>query len=153
MPDLLDTRLENRWLVYPNHANNLGTVHGGFVMKWMDQLDAMAAMRFAGRACVTVRFEQINFERPVDVGDITVIEAYVYAAGRTSVRVRLRAHRENPRTGERVATAESYAVYVAIDDNREPVAFDRELTTETEEAVRFQEDALAGDNDIDPEAV
>jgi len=153
MPDLLDTRLENRWLVYPNHANNLGTVHGGFVMKWMDQLGAMAAMRFAGRACVTARFDQINFERPVDVGDITVIEAYVYAAGRTSVRVRLRAHRENPRTGERVATAESYAVYVAIDDNREPVAFDRELTTETEEAVRLQEDALAGDNDIDPEAV
>jgi len=77
MPDLLDTRLENRWLVYPNHANNLGTVHDGFVMKWMDQLGAMAAMRFAGRACVTARFDQINFKRPVDVGDITVIEAYV----------------------------------------------------------------------------
>jgi acyl-CoA hydrolase len=36
MPDLLDTRLENRWLVYPNHANNLGTVHGGYVMMWVN---------------------------------------------------------------------------------------------------------------------
>jgi len=149
MPDLLDTRIENRWLVYPNHANNIGTVHGGYVMMWMDQLGAMAAMRFAGRACVTARFDQINFERAVDVGDITVIEAYVYACGRTSVRVRLRAAREDPLTGETTPTAESYAVYVAIDDDHEPVAIERELTTDSEEAARLQADAIAGDNDLE----
>lgn len=153
MPDLLDTRIENRWLVYPNHANNLGTVHGGFVMMWMDQLGAMSAMRFAGRACVTARFDQINFERPVEVGDITLIEAYVYASGRTSVRVRLRAARENPRTGETVATAESYAVYVAIDEGREPVEIGRELTAESEEAVELRRLAVAGDTDLDDETV
>lgn len=153
MPDLLDTRLENRWLVYPNQANTLGTVHGGYVMMWMDQLGAMSAMRFSGRTCVTARFDQINFDRPVDVGDITLIESYVYAAGRTSIRVRLRAVRENPRTGETVQTAESYAVYVAIDEDRKPVAFDRELTTESEEARELRRLAVEGDNDLDADAV
>jgi acyl-CoA hydrolase len=150
MPDLLDTRLENRWLVYPNHANNIGSVHGGYVMMWMDQLGAMSAMRFAGRACVTARFDQINFERPVDIGDITVIESYVYAAGRTSVRVRLRASREDPRTGETVSTAESYAVYVAIDQNRQPVEIGRELTADSEAAAELREAAIAGDNELGP---
>lgn len=153
MPDLLDTRLENRWLVYPNHANNIGSVHGGYVMMWMDQLGAMSAMRFAGRACVTARFDQINFERPVDIGDITVIEAYVYAGGRTSVRVRLRASREDPRTGETVSTAESYAVYVAIDEDRRPVEIGRELTTESGEAVELQRAAVEGDHELDADAV
>ena len=36
MPDLLDTRVTNRWLVQPNHANSLETAHGGNVLKWMD---------------------------------------------------------------------------------------------------------------------
>jgi acyl-CoA hydrolase len=153
MPDLLDTRLENRWLVYPNHANNLGTVHGGYVMMWLDQLGAMSAMRFAGRPCVTARFDQINFERPVAVGDISLIEAFVYAAGRTSVRVRLRASRENPRTSETVSTTESYAVYVAIDEDRQPVEIGRELTAESEAARELRRVAVEGDDELDADAV
>lgn len=121
MPDLLDTFLENRWLVQPNHANTLGTTHGGNVLKWMDELGAMAAMRFASENCVTASLDRVEFKRPIPLGDTALVEAYVYDAGRTSVRVRIRAFRENPRTGERELTTESDAVYVAIDENREPV--------------------------------
>ena len=152
MVDLLETRIENRQLVYPNHANNLGTVHGGYVMMWMDQLGAMSAMRFAGRTCVTARMDQVNFERPVDVGDITLIEAYVYACGESSVRVRLRAAGEAPRTGDSVATAESYAVFVAIDEDGRPVEVGRELTADSEEARELRRQAIEGDNDLDAAA-
>ncbi len=148
MPDLLATRLENRWLVQPNHANSLGTAHGGNVMKWMDELGAMAAMRFAGETCVTARMDQVNFRRPIQVGDAALVEAYVYAAGRTSVRVRLRAARENPRTGETEPTTESYAVYVAIDGDREPVPVPA-LTVDSEEGAALRDDALAGDPEVD----
>lgn len=144
MPDLLDTYLENRWIVHPNHANSLETAHGGSVMKWMDEAGAMAAMRFAGSTCVTVRMDQISFDRPIQVGEVALVEAYVYAAGRTSVRVHLRAARENPRTGETEQTTESYAVYVAIDDDRTPVAVP-DLTVASEAGERLRDRALEGE--------
>jgi acyl-CoA hydrolase len=141
MPDLVDTYIENRWLVQPNHANSLGSTHGGNVLKWMDELGAMSAMRFAGENCATVSIDGVEFKRPIPVGETAVIEAYVYAAGRTSVRVRLRAARENPRTGEQKPTTESYAVYVAIDEDREPTPVP-DLTVDSERGERLRDEAL-----------
>ncbi|WP_458189294.1 acyl-CoA thioesterase [Haladaptatus sp. NG-WS-4] len=141
MPTLLDTYIENRERVQPNHANNYETAHGGIVMKWMDEIGAMSAMRFAGETCVTASVDHMDFQRPIPVGDTTVIESYVYDAGRTSVRVRLRAFREEPRTGERERTTESYFVYVAVDDDGEPTPVP-ELDIETERGRELREDAL-----------
>ena len=144
MPDLLDTYLENRWLVQPNHANSLGTTHGGNVLKWMDELGAMSAMRFAGKNCVTASIDGVEFRQPIPLGETAVVEAYVYEAGRTSVRVRVRVHRENPRTGEREFTTESYAVYVAVDDDRQPTPVP-ELTVDSERGDRLRAEALDSD--------
>jgi acyl-CoA hydrolase len=148
MPDLVDTYVENRWIVGPNQANNLDTAHGGNVMKWMDEVGAMSAMRFAGETCVTARMNQVDFKRPIRTGDIALVDAYVYDAGRTSVRVRLRAYREDPRSGETEETTESYFVYVAIDDDRQPTAVP-ELSVATDEGERLREAALAGEDGID----
>lgn len=145
MTDLLDTYIENRELVQPNHANNLDTAHGGNVLKWMDVVGAMSAMRFAGEPCVTAHINQVNFERPIGVGDIALIQAYVYAAGRTSVRVRIRVFRENPLSGETEQTTESYFVYVAIDEQRTPTPVP-ELTAPTEHERELREEALAGEH-------
>jgi acyl-CoA hydrolase len=145
MPDLMDTFLENRWMVQPNHANSLGTTHGGNVLKWMDEVGAMSAMRFAGRDCVTARMDQVDFLQPIPVGETALVEAYVYETGRSSVRVRLRVFREDPRSGERELTTESYSVYVAIDDDRDPVEVPA-LTVETEEGQRLRADAIDGDD-------
>jgi acyl-CoA hydrolase len=145
MPDLMDTFLENRWMVQPNHANSLGTTHGGNVLKWMDEVGAMSAMRFAGRDCVTARMDQVDFLQPIPVGETALVEAYVYETGRSSVRVRLRVFREDPRSGERELTTESYSVYVAIDDDRDPVEVPA-LTVDAEEGERLRADAIDGDN-------
>jgi acyl-CoA hydrolase len=142
----METFIENREMIQPNHANNLDTVHGGNVMKWMDEVGAMAAMRFSGETCVTARVNEMNFRRPIYVGDTALIEAYVYDTGETSVKVRLRTYREDLRTGERELTTESYFVYVAIDDDRTPVAVP-DLTVETEEGRRLREDAIMDLND------
>jgi acyl-CoA hydrolase len=144
MPDLMDTHIENRERVQPNQANNLNTAHGGHVMKWLDEVGAMSAMRFSGENCVTARMDQFNFRRPIPVGDTTVIQSYVYGAGKTSIRVRLKAAREDPRTGEQELTTESYAVYVAIDEELEPVEVP-DLTVRTERGRRLREAALEGE--------
>lgn len=131
MTGLADTYIENRQLVQPNHANSLGTVHGGNVLKWMDEVGAMSAMRFAGTQCVTAHIHSVDFERPIRVGEIILTESYVYRAGETSVHVRVRAYRENPQTGEASKTTESYFVYVGIDENHEPTPVP-ELTVSSE---------------------
>jgi len=143
MPSLMDTYIENREMVQPNHANNLDTVHGGNVMKWMDEVGAMSAIRFAGKSCVTARVDEMDFRRPILVGDTTVIESYVYEAGETSVHVYLRAFRENPRTGERELTTESYFVYVGIDESGDPSPVP-DLSVESDEGERRRQEALDG---------
>ncbi|WP_049923347.1 acyl-CoA thioesterase [Halopiger djelfimassiliensis] len=145
MTDLMETLVENREMVQPNHANMLDVAHGGNVMKWMDEVGAMSAMRFSGETCVTARVNQMNFERPIPVGDTAYITAYVYAAGTSSVRVRLVTEREDLRTREREKTTESYFVYVAIDDDNTPTDVP-ELTVSTEEEKRLRERALEGEN-------
>jgi len=144
MPTLSETYIENRWMVQPNHANSLGSVHGGNVLKWMDEAGAMSAMRFAGSSCVTAHINRLDFRRPIRVGDTALIEAYAYRAGRTSVSVRLQAYREDLRTGERKPTTESYFVYVAVDGDGEPTAVP-ELTVEDERDERLREAALEGE--------
>jgi acyl-CoA hydrolase len=109
-------------------------------MKWMDELGAMSAMRFAGETCVTAGVDDLSFHRPVPVGEIALIETYVYEAGRTSVTVRLRAWREDPGTGETERTTGSSFTFVALGEDGNPVAVP-ELTVETDEERDLREDA------------
>jgi uncharacterized protein (TIGR00369 family) len=145
MPTVSETYFENRWRVQPNHANNYGTVHGGNVMKWMDELGATSAMRAAGEPCVTASIDQMDFHRPVPTGDTVVIEAFAYETGRTSIKIQLTAARENPRTGEQELTTESQFVFVAIDQNGRPVEVP-DLTVESERCRELREQALAFEN-------
>ncbi|MDZ5811839.1 acyl-CoA thioesterase [Halorubrum sp. AD140] len=142
MPDLMDTYIENRWMVQPNHANNLDTAHGGNVLKWMDEVGAMSAMRFSGETCVTAHMDEVNFKRPIPVGDIALVRGYVYRAGETSVRARVRVFREEPRNGRQELTTESYMVFVAIDDDREPTPVP-EFTVSSERGEELRAEALS----------
>ncbi len=141
MSSVSETYIENRKRVQPTHTNNYETAHGGNVVKWMDEVGAMSAMRHAGETCVTARINRLDFERPVPGGDTCVIESYAYAAGQTSIRVRLRAHREAPRTGERERTTDSYFVFVAVDESGNPTAVP-DLGIETDRCRRLRQEAL-----------
>lgn len=140
MPTLATTHIQNRYRVQPNDANNYETLHGGELMKWMDELGAMSAMRFAGETCVTAGVDDLSFHRPVPVGEIALIEAYVYDAGTTSIKVRIRAQCEDPRTGETDRTTGSSFTFVALGEEGKPVPVP-ELTVETDEERDLQKSA------------
>jgi acyl-CoA hydrolase len=144
MATVSDTYIENRERVQPNDANNYGTAHGGNVLKWMDEIGAMSAMRHADCTCVTARINRLDFERPIPQGDICVIESYAYEAGRTSVKIRLRAFREDPRTGEQEQTTDSYFVFVAVDEEMKPTRVP-DLEVGSDRCRRLREEALAGE--------
>lgn len=141
MVDLLETRIQTRQRVQPDDTNNYGSAHGGMVMLWMDETAAMSAIRFASEWCVTARVDAIDFRAPIPSGDTLYLDAYVYESGRTSCKVRLRAYHEDPKTGERTETTDSRFVFVAIDENRDPIAVPN-LETESEEAETLRRDAL-----------
>lgn len=145
MVTISDTYIENRERIQPDDTNNYGSAHGGNVMRWMDEIGALCAMRHAGETCVTASVNDLDFRRPIPQGDTCVIVGYAYATGRTSIRVRLRAFHEDPRTGEREQTSDSYFVFVATDGDGSPTPVP-ELEVGSERCERLRKAALAGEN-------
>lgn len=144
MPTVMDTYIENRERIQPGQTNNYDTAHGGVIMHLMDEIGAMSAMLLAGEPCVTAQVGGIEFDRPIPRGDIAVVESWVYATGRTSVRVRLCVDRQNPRTGEREHTSNSRFTFVAVDENGRPVRVP-ELEATTERGRELREKGLRAD--------
>jgi acyl-CoA hydrolase len=144
MASVSDTFIENRERIQPNDTNNYGSAHGGNVMRWMDEVGAMCAMRHAGETCVTDHVDDLDFERPIPRGDTCVVVAYAYETGRTSVQVRLQAFREDPHTGDREQTTDSRFTFVAVDDDGAPTPIP-DLTVATDRCERLRDAARTGD--------
>lgn len=138
---LADSHTQMTEMLLPNDTNNLGRALGGAVLHWMDIAGAIAAMRFSGRQCVTASMDHVDFVTPIDLGEVALIDAYVYNAGRSSVDVRVTVEAENPRTGEHRETTTSFFTFVALDDDGKPTQVP-ELTTPTEEEQALRERAI-----------
>jgi acyl-CoA hydrolase len=108
-------------LMGPSDANLLGTIHGGIVMKLVDEAAAIAALRHAHRPAVTVGVDRMTFLVPIRAGELVTFSATVNAAWRTSMEVGVRVEAENPRTGEVRHTSTAYVTMVALGDDGRPV--------------------------------
>ena len=107
-------------LMHPEHANLLGHVHGGWIMKLVDEAGALACMRYAQKKVVTVVIDSMTFRQPIKIGDLIILNAEVTYTGRTSMEVEVQVLAENPITGEQTHTNTAYLVYVALDDEGKP---------------------------------
>ncbi|HEY6073563.1 MAG TPA: acyl-CoA thioesterase [Anaerolineales bacterium] len=134
------SRISIAQVMQPEHANNLGNVHGGWIMKLVDEAGALAFMRHARRRVVTVAIDSMVFRQPIRIGDLVILNAEVTYVGRTSGEVEIEVVAENPVTGEQTHTNTAYLVYVALDDNGQPVQVPP-LKTETEAELRRMESA------------
>ena len=84
----------------PEHANLYGNVHGGVIMKLVDEAAALAAMRHAQRPCVTVALDSMMFHSPVHVGQLLSCTAMITYVGRTSIEVSIIVHAEDVLAGQ-----------------------------------------------------
>jgi len=109
-------------LMQPEHANNLGNVHGGWIMKLVDEAGALACMRHAQRRVVTVAIDSMIFRQPIRIGDLIILNAEVTYTGRTSLEAEVQVIAENPISGEQIHTNTAYLVYVALDDEGNPTS-------------------------------
>ena len=114
------SRIQLAQMMQPEHANSQGNVHGGWIMKLVDEAGALASTRHAAHRTVTVAIDQMVFRQPIHIGDLVILNAEVTYAGRTAMEVEVDVIKENPITGEQTRTNAAYLVYVAIDDNGKP---------------------------------
>jgi uncharacterized protein (TIGR00369 family) len=126
-------------LMQPEHANNLGNVHGGWIMKLVDEAGALACMRHAQRRVVTVAIDQMVFRQPIRIGDLVILNAEVTYAGHTSMEAEVQVTAENPVTGERTHTNTAYLVYVAMDEKGNAVPVPALFAETDEEKQRMQQ--------------
>jgi len=127
--------------MHPEHANLLGNVHGGWIMKLVDEAGALTCMRHAQKKVVTVAIDSMTFREPIRICDLIILNAEVTYTGRTSMEAEVQVMAENPVTGERTHTNTAYLVYVALDDEGNPTPVPP-LKAETQEEKRKMTDAL-----------
>lgn len=134
------SRISLAQLMGPEHANIRGNVHGGWIMKLVDEAGALACMRHAQQRVVTVAVDMMLFRQPIRLGDLVTLTAEVSYVGTTSMEADVHVEAENPVTGERTYTNNAYLVYVALDDEGKPVPVPG-LIPETDEQQQRMEEA------------
>ncbi len=98
---VIDSRSEMtfRFLAEPASVNFGGKVHGGALMKWIDETAYACAATWSGNYCVTVSVGNIRFRQPVRVGDLVELRARVVSTGRTSIHICVSVHAGDPKAG------------------------------------------------------
>jgi acyl-CoA hydrolase len=107
-------------LMFPPDANMHGTVFGGKVLQMVDKAASVCAMRHAGKPCVTVAMERVEFLVPIRVGTFLMAEARVNHTGRTSMEIGVEVYAEDMPGGRRVHTNTCLVTMVAVDAKGRP---------------------------------
>jgi uncharacterized protein (TIGR00369 family) len=107
-----------RVLAEPTDVNFGGKVHGGAVMKWIDQAGYACAVGWSGQYCVTVYVGGIRFHRPVLIGNMVEVRAKLIHTGKTSLHVALEVSAGDPKEGLYTKTTQCVIVFVALDEGK-----------------------------------
>jgi len=111
-----------RVMMMPRDTNAQGTIFGGVILSCIDQAGTIQARRFRAQKYVTVAMDQVEFKKPVYVGDVLDFYTEVIRVGRTSLTIRVWVEAERfADPSQRVPVTEATLVYVAIDDEGRPI--------------------------------
>ena len=108
-------------LMTPDMANFSGNVHGGTILKFLDQVAYACASSYAGRYVVTLSVDQVMFLQPIHVGELVTFLASVNATGKSSMEVGIKVVAENIQTQVLRHANSCFFTMVAVDDARKPV--------------------------------
>ena len=124
----------------PRDTNAHGTIFGGQVLAWIDLCAAICAQRHAGVVGVTAGVDELNFQRPIKVGQVVRLEARVTCTFRTSFEIRVVVHGEDSLKPETWLCVEAFMTFVAIDPEGRPVQVPQ-LVCESQEDRALAHDA------------
>lgn len=137
-----ETQLTVVQMMLPIHANLAGNVHGGQVMKLIDDAAGAVAIRHARGNVVTASIDRLDFHAPIYVGDLVLLKASMNRVGRTSMEVGVRVEAEDMKTGLVRHTASAYLTFVSLGPDGKPERV-APLAFESDEERRRWEKATA----------
>ncbi len=122
-------------LMTPDKANFSGNVHGGTLLKYLDEVAYACASRYAGCYVVTLSVDQVTFRQPVHVGELVTFLASVNFTGRTSMEIGIKVITEDIHKRMVRHTNSCFFTMVAVDDEGKPVEVPK-LEPKTEDEIR-----------------
>ena len=134
-----DSLTEQQYLICPAHINHYGRLFGGQLLKWIDELAGIVAIRHCGGTVTTAAIDNLQFHAPAYTGDMIVLQGQVTYVGRTSMEVRVDTYRE-ALDGTREIINRAYLDMVAIDCKGKPMEVP-DIAIETPEQRREWEAA------------
>jgi acyl-CoA hydrolase len=109
-------------LMTPDTANFSGNVHGGTILKLLDQVAYACASRYAGTYAVTLSVDQVVFRQPIHVGELVTFLSSVNHTGNSSMEIGIKVIAENIRTQEKRHVNSCFFTMVAVGDDGKPKA-------------------------------
>ncbi|MCG8325563.1 MAG: acyl-CoA thioesterase [Thiotrichales bacterium] len=132
-------------LMTPEMANFSGNVHGGSILKLLDQVAYACAARYCKNYVVTLSLDQVTFKEPIKVGELVTFHANVNYVRRTSMEVGVKVVAEDLHSKTRRHTNSCYFTMVAMGEDGKPVAAPP-LQIETEFEKKLHEAAIMRKN-------
>ncbi|QYJ68192.1 acyl-CoA thioesterase [Flavobacterium litorale] len=134
---LTESQITISELMLPSHTNFSGKIHGGYILRLMDQIAFASASKYSGKYCVTASVDKVDFLNPIEVGELVTLKASVNYVGNSSMVVGMRVEAENIQTGAVKHCNSSYFTMVAKNDVGVGVTVPRPIITSLKEARRF----------------
>ena len=117
----MNSEITFQFISEPSDVNFGGKVHGGQVMKWIDQTAYACATNWAQSYCVTVYVGGIRFYRPISIGAIVKVKAQVIYTGTTSIHISVDVFSRTLKSNEFEKTTHCVIVFVSTDENGKPI--------------------------------
>jgi acyl-CoA hydrolase len=127
-------------LMTPDTANFAGNVHGGTILKLLDQVAYACASRYAGRYVVTMSVDQVTFKQAIHVGELITFLSSVNYTGKTSMEIGVKVLAENIITREVRHVNSCFFTMIAVDEQRKPIEI-HPFTPQSEDEIRRFESA------------
>lgn len=133
-----ESRIVKTSHVFPPDTNTHGTLFGGKLMSYIDDVASLSATRHSHKKVVTASTDSVDFLTPITLDDSVTVESYVVSTGKTSMEVFVKVIAENLFTGKRHIAATSFLTFVALDEDRRPIPIPA-VIPETYEEVKLHQ--------------
>ncbi len=127
MQGIKNTKNSMTQFVYPEHANNLGTLHGGRLMDWIMLMGTITSSRFSRSTTLLGATDSIDFINPIRIGDIVMLDSWIEYVGSSSMEVVVRVYSENIESGEKKLITLSNLAFVAVGKNGTPENINKKI--------------------------
>ena len=126
-------------VMMPMHANHYGSIHGGIILKLVDEAALVVASKHARTNVVLASMDHIIFKHPVNVGDMLSIKAHLCYVGRSSMDVEVEVNTENLKKGEILNVGSAYLTMVALDEKGRSVKVPRLILKTDRERLKSKQ--------------